>query len=70
MSRLIAFVVLASSALVAMAASGCVREEIGPTNFHTTAYIERSADEQQAGSTSTPQTIPDDSSSSSNQSHH
>jgi hypothetical protein len=70
MGRLVVVVALAASALMAMAASGCVREEIGPTNFHTTAYIERSADEEQAGANATPPSVSDDSNSSSTPSHH
>jgi hypothetical protein len=69
MRRLVTLAALASSALVALAVSGCVREEIGPTNFHTTAYIERSADEQQTSANAT-RPAPDDSSSSGEQSHH
>ena len=43
MKRILAYAFLASSALIATGVSGCVREEIGPTNFHTSAYIEHDA---------------------------
>ena len=33
--------VIIASALATIALCGCVTEEVGPTNFHTTAYIER-----------------------------
>ena len=59
---------LASSALIAMAVSGCVREEIGPTNFHTSAYIEHDApsgDEPQIATNAHATSRPDHSDSSS-----
>jgi hypothetical protein len=43
--------VITSSALVALTLSGCVTEEIGPTNFDTTAYIERDASSDAAPGT-------------------
>ena len=61
---------LAAFALVAMALSGCVREEIGPRNFHTTAYIERPAAAGDESHDATPPSVPDDSSLSGEQTHH
>ena len=54
------FSVLASYALVGLALSGCVTEEIGPTELHTTAYVEHdsASDDQEStrprGMSSTP----------------
>src|SRR5262249_9618767 len=47
--------VIAGPALAAIALYGCVTEEIGPTNFHTTAYIERPAPDDAPTSASLPQ---------------
>jgi hypothetical protein len=73
MKRILAYAFLASSALIATGVSGCVREEIGPTNFHTSAYIEHDApsgDEPQISTNAPPPPAPDQSDSSGDQSHH
>jgi hypothetical protein len=64
---------LTAAVLSALALSGCVTEEIGPTNFQTTAYVERnapSADEDQSRTNATQPSAPDDSDSSGDESHH
>jgi hypothetical protein len=41
--RVVNLGVLASAALFAVSLSGCVTEEIGPGELHTTAYVEHDA---------------------------
>jgi hypothetical protein len=73
MKRILALASIASAALIGITVSGCVREEIGPTNFHTSAYIEHdapSADQPQISTNVQPPPVPDQSDPSGDQSHH
>ena len=73
MRRVVTIGLFAGSAVIALALSGCVTEEIGPTDFHTTAYIERDAssvNEDQSRANATPLSTTDNSNSSSGDPHH
>jgi len=60
MRRVTACGVLGSIALLAVTFSGCVTEEIGPTELHTTAYVEHDAASNQSASepSSAPSPLP------------
>ena len=72
MRRVVAIGLFIASAVIALALSGCVTEEIGPTELHTTAYVEGDAppvSQEQSRTNASPSNT-DSSDSSREESHH